>query len=621
MQKFYYLLSLFLWGVVNVASAQVSYRLGMRPKVSQNADTLFVDVYAQRTGTTSFTFGSSNFLININPAQLDTARSVGGMGISVQGRWSNNTAQGGDVTQYLPMLLGRSPQTNFVNLQIRQRTGTGLAGIDVPTDSALIARIFFKIKNCKATAALQWRVGQQGAGAINTFQNQSIYSGATFQNPAPILLHRAAAVPNVTFSVTQSSVQFVWQNQKDITLYQMNLNAGGWQNLTPSVLDTAYNVTGLTGGQTVTFQVRAIVPCDTVTSALVTATTTAGCTNLPAAPTGINNTVCGSGKVILMVASAATEYRWYSADGTLIAGVTGATFTTPVLTTTTNYLVSAVAGGCESADRTTVTAFVAAIPPAPLAITGSTNICAGSSQVYSVPNPSLGATYEWKVQNGTVLSTDANTVNVLWPATVGTGLISVKEISAAGCKSADSLVTNVTISDGITLAANIPDSVVLGQTLQLSVTAPDADEYSWYFSDDLTRSTGTVITHKFNTEGGFSITLKGKKLGGCEDSLRKNILVKRVQVIYVPNAFSPKANNIENKTLKVYAYGVSNTNFLFEVYNRWGEMVYKTSNFDEINQSGWNGGNQELGVYTYILKGIFSNGQVIDQTGTITLIR
>ncbi|SFC05429.1 PKD domain-containing protein [Flexibacter flexilis DSM 6793] len=621
MQKYYYLLSLFLWGMIGAASAQVGYRLEMRPKVSQNADTLFVDVFSLRTTATTFTFGNSNFLININPAQLDTARSVGGMGISVQGRWSNNTAQGGDATQYLPMLLGRSPQANFVNLQIRQRTGTGLSGIEVPTDSALIARIFFKIKDCKATAALQWRVGQQGVGAINNFQNQSIYSGATFINPAPTLLHRAATVPNVTFSVTQSSVAFAWQNQQNILLYQMNVNGGGWQNVTPSALDTAYNVTGLSGGQTITFQARAIVPCDTVTSSLVSATTTAGCTTLPPAPTGINNTVCGSGTVVLTVASAATEYRWYTAGGTLIAGATGATYTTPLLTTTTSYLVSAVVGGCESSDRTMVTAFVSPIPAVPTALTGSTNVCVGSSQTYTVTTPTLGASYEWKVENGTVLSGGINSVDVLWPATVGTGIISVKEISSVGCKSVDSLVTNVTISQGMTLAANIPDSVVVGQTIQLSVTAPDADEYSWYFTDDETRNTGTVITHTFNQEGGFSITLKGKKLGGCEDSLRKNILVKRVQVIYVPNAFSPKANSQENKTLKVYAYGVSNTNFLFEVYNRWGEMVYKTANFDEINQSGWNGGDQELGVYTYILKGLFSNGQVIDQTGTITLIR
>ncbi|MHA6248395.1 Ig-like domain-containing protein [Pontibacter sp. CAU 1760] len=60
----------------------------------------------------------------------------------------------------------------------------------------------------------------------------------------------------------------------------------------------------------------------------------------------------GSGTVTLQASGAATghAYRWFNADGTLIAGENGATFTTPRLTSSTNYLVSIMkeGTGCES---------------------------------------------------------------------------------------------------------------------------------------------------------------------------------------------------------------------------------------------------------------------------------
>lgn len=627
MRKYIYFFLLVLFFFLSFQSrAQINYRLSLKPAISSNADSLFVDVYISRTSAAGFSLGNSNFVLNINTSALDTARSVGGMGIVTQGRWSNNTAQGGDGAQYLPMLLGRSPQAAFVNLQIRQLAGTTGTGISVPTDSALVARIFFKIKDCKANANITWRVNQQGIGAITTYNNTNIRSGATFVNPVAIPLRPAVFIPVLSSTATQSSVQFSWPSQPNAIRYEVNLNnSGTWQNITPS-LDTAYNFTGLNGGQIVFLQVRAVVPCDTATSLTLTDTATAGCTVLPARPIGSNAQTCGTGKVTLKAkgTSGVTQYRWYTTEtgGTPIPNTTDSIFVTPTLTATTIYYVAAVTNGCEGTERVADTAFVYPIPAAPLGISGNTGAtCANSTEPYFITNPTAGATYQWRVENGTIVSASGSNVLVKWSNVTGAGTLSVKAISAKGCKGKDSLLTNVTINTSLALAFTAPDSVVTGQTFSAFVNTPDADTYTWLFGDGGLSGTGTTITHKYTQAGIYQIALVGSKSGGCVDTLRKSIKVKDVRIIYVPNAFSPKANGQQNRTLKVYGQDVSNNNFLFQLYSRWGDLIYQTSNFDEINQAGWSGGTQELGVYTYVLKGSFNNGEVFDKTGTVTLIK
>jgi hypothetical protein len=86
------------------------------------------------------------------------------------------------------------------------------------------------------------------------------------------------------------------------------------------------------------------------------------------APTVTNGSVCTSGTVTLKASStpAGGTYKWYSAatGGTLLQSSTTSpqTFTTPVLTTTTQYWVSYTSGASPESSRTLVTATVNTAP-------------------------------------------------------------------------------------------------------------------------------------------------------------------------------------------------------------------------------------------------------------------
>jgi hypothetical protein len=98
-------------------------------------------------------------------------------------------------------------------------------------------------------------------------------------------------------------------------------------------------------------------------------------------------------------------------------------------------------------------------------------------------------------------------------------------------------------------------------------------------------------------------------------------------IVYVPNVFSPLAHQEEDRMIKVYGKNISPENMRFSIYNRWGNLIFDSSSFEEIATRGWNGDNKYTGkpevngVYTYTLEGKFNNGKILKKVGTITLIR
>ena len=87
---------------------------------------------------------------------------------------------------------------------------------------------------------------------------------------------------------------------------------------------------------------------------------------------------------------------------------------------------------------------------------------------------------------------------------------------------------------------------------------------------------------------------------------------------FVPNAFTPGGNS--NALFRPICIGISALEY-FRVYNRWGQLLYSTSQMGQ----GWDGRiqgkMQESNAYLWILKGTDYSGRVISKKGTVVLIR
>jgi gliding motility-associated-like protein len=96
--------------------------------------------------------------------------------------------------------------------------------------------------------------------------------------------------------------------------------------------------------------------------------------------------------------------------------------------------------------------------------------------------------------------------------------------------------------------------------------------------------------------------------------------------VYIPNLFSPNHDG-SNDVFRVRANGIGQ--IAFRIFNRWGEMVFETSDIQRATAAGWDGTyqgkEQPQGTYVWQLKGTFTDGTAIQfegkNTGNITLIR
>jgi gliding motility-associated-like protein len=107
---------------------------------------------------------------------------------------------------------------------------------------------------------------------------------------------------------------------------------------------------------------------------------------------------------------------------------------------------------------------------------------------------------------------------------------------------------------------------------------------------------------------------------GCVDSAALRIKIFQTPPsVFVPNAFTPNSDG-KNDRLRPIAAGIADIE-AFQVFNRWGQMVFSTT----VNEYGWDGTMagkpQSNGTYVWLVKAIDHTGAPYVQRGTVLLIR
>lgn len=164
--------------------------------------------------------------------------------------------------------------------------------------------------------------------------------------------------------------------------------------------------------------------------------------------------------------------------------------------------------------------------------------------------------------------------------------------------------------------------VVVGEPLQFHAisTDPYRDEYQWSPSTDLNDPNiqnpiglypGDIntITYQVSATDSF----------GCYGTATVKVTIAHtLPDIFVPNAFTPAGST--NTLFRPVCIGIASLEY-FRVYNRWGQMVFGTS---QIGQ-GWDGRihgqMQESNAYLWVAKGTDYTGKPISKRGTVVLVR
>ena len=319
-----------------------------------------------------------------------------------------------------------------------------------------------------------------------------------------------------------------------------------------------------------------------------------------------DTTICQGDTVQLRIVSDGFQYFWTPASQVLDP----ASPNPKVITQgTTPYQVTARIGGCSA----TATVVVSSIPY-PLADAGpDTTIC---DQTSAQLNANIeGNSFRWSPVSTLVNSNQLNPVAK--PAVSTSYNLIVYENK--GCPKPGNDEVRVTVLPPIEPVVNGDTAIIRGQALQLSATG--GVSYIWIPATGLSNaSIGNPVASFIHTGDSVRYIVRVFNQAGCYDSAFVSVQIfKTLPSVFVPNAFTPDHDG-KNDFLRPIAVGMKQIES-FQVYNRWGQLVFST----QVNKHGWDGtikGKlQNTGIYVWSVKAIDYNGKPYFQKGTATLLR
>ena len=142
-------------------------------------------------------------------------------------------------------------------------------------------------------------------------------------------------------------------------------------------------------------------------------------------------------------------------------------------------------------------------------------------------------------------------------------------------------------------------------------------KYHWDFGDGK-QSEEQHPVHQFIATGSYNVCLAVVNEIGCKDTTCQDIKVNIRTAIDVPGAFSPNGDGINDK---LFVMGAGVKEFHFRIYNRWGEQIFETSDFNTGWDGNYRGEDQNLSVVAWTLNAVMINEEVVQKQGSTTIIR
>lgn len=243
-------------------------------------------------------------------------------------------------------------------------------------------------------------------------------------------------------------------------------------------------------------------------------------------------------------------------------------------------------------------------------------ICDKDSAILNaaVTNISAPVSYLWEPASAGGIASPTAAATLVKPSRTQRYTVSVKD--SYGCNFVVTDTVMVIMQPPVPAFAGNDTIIVAGTPHQLQ--ASGGVDYTW--------SPGNVLNNRFVANpmatlfrDSTMLTVIVKDIAGCIGY--DTIWIKAFNGVkyYVPNAFSPNGDGL-NDVFRPIPAGIASTE-LFRIFNRYGELVYETSQWMKGWDGLWKGRAQPGGNYVWILKGKDRNGKTIEMEGNVMLIR
>ena len=143
--------------------------------------------------------------------------------------------------------------------------------------------------------------------------------------------------------------------------------------------------------------------------------------------------------------------------------------------------------------------------------------------------------------------------------------------------------------------------------------------FNWNFGNGSTSTSQNPTPQTYQTGGTYQVIFTSTSSTGCiaRDTL-SIVVIDLIPEIIVPNVFTPNGD----KANDFFAVkGTNITSFECSVFNRWGKLVFKSSDISNSWDGKINGSPADDGTYFYIIKASGAVGEEIKNQGYVTLFR
>lgn len=306
-------------------------------------------------------------------------------------------------------------------------------------------------------------------------------------------------------------------------------------------------------------------------------------------------------------------------SGTGITNTATGTFDPGVAGPGTHTITYTLNGGCGTTSTLDIVVNPLPVPTfsadvlsgcAPLTVTFTDNtLPAASSTVWNIVGETISNS------NGTFTYTFNDP---------GIYTVTITLTSAAGC------VGTTTITNMIEVFANPvadfsfgpSDADVTNSIINFTNESILNDINHWDFAG-LGSSTQVNPSFTFPTDapGTYTVCLDVATFDGCVDTTCQTVIINDIFIIYVPNAFTPDGDGINDVFLPILS-GIDPLTYDLMIFNRWGELIFETSNYGQ----SWDGMHKGLmskeDVYVWKIKVKDAvNNEKHEYIGHVTLLK
>lgn len=278
------------------------------------------------------------------------------------------------------------------------------------------------------------------------------------------------------------------------------------------------------------------------------------------------------------------------------------------------YQLSVIEHAINGCDGDMVSATVVVLP-LPLANAGpDLVVCFGKTIQL---NGSGGNNYQWSPAAFLSNPQIANPIVRLPAPGTYTYILSV---TRNGCSAISKDSVNITYLPPVSIFAGNDTLIAQNQPLQLNAIPNAGTVFTTFNWSPPTGLNNTRIKNPVAIlQSDIAYTVTARTVEGCEatDAIKVRVFAKAD--INVPNAFTPNRDG-RNDKFRIIAVGIRELTY-FQIYNRWGQLVFSAKNLSDRWDGSINGLVQSTGTYVWRAEAVDYNGNVIKKSGTVTLIK